>query len=41
MTKEEWLNQKWYADISFTDEYNYLREMSFEEADKLSEELGD
>ena len=41
MTKEEWLNQKWYADISFTDEYNYLKEMSFEEADKLSEELND
>jgi len=39
MTKEEWLDQKWYADISFTDEYNYLKEMSFEEADKLSEEL--
>jgi len=39
MTKEEWLNKKWYADISFTDEYNYLKEMSFEEADTLSEEL--
>jgi len=39
MTKEEWLDKKWYADISFTDEYNYLKEMSFEEADKLSEEL--
>ena len=39
MTKEEWLNQKWYADISFTDEYNYLKEMSFEDADRLSEEL--
>jgi hypothetical protein len=39
MTKEEWLNQKWFADISFTDEYCYLKEMSFEEADRLSEEL--
>jgi|688.fasta_scaffold346108_3 hypothetical protein len=39
MTKEEWLKQKWNADISFTDEYNYLKEMSFEEADKLSKEL--
>lgn len=38
MTKEEWLKKKWNADISFTDEYNYLKEMSFEEADKLSEE---
>ena len=25
MTKEEWLRQKWNADISFTDEYNYLK----------------
>ena len=41
MTKEEWLDKKWYADISFTDEYNFLKEMSFEEADKLSEELDD
>jgi len=39
MTKEEWLKQKWNADISFTDEYNYLKEMSFEEADRLSKEL--
>jgi len=39
MTKKEWLKQKWNADISFTDEYNYLKEMSFEEADRLSEEL--
>lgn len=38
MTKEDWLKKKWNADISFTDEYNYLKEMSFEEADKLSEE---
>jgi hypothetical protein len=37
MTKEEWLEQQGNADISFTDEYNYLKEMSFEEADKLSE----
>jgi hypothetical protein len=39
MTKEQWLQEKWNADISFTDEYNYLKEMSFEEADKLSEEM--
>ena len=39
MTKEEWLKQKWNANISFTDEYNYLKEMSFEEADRLSEEI--
>lgn len=37
MPKEEWLKNKWNADISFTDEYNFLKEMSFEEADKLSE----
>jgi hypothetical protein len=36
MTKENWLCQKWNADISFTDEYNYLKEMSCEEADKIS-----
>ena len=37
MTKEQWLKEKWNADISFTDEYNYLKAMSFEECDKLSE----
>ena len=39
MTKEKWLKQKWNADISFIDEYNYLKKMSFEEADRFSEEL--
>lgn len=38
MTKEQWLSEKWNADISFTDEYNYLKEMSFEESDKLSKQ---
>lgn len=33
MSKEEWLNQGWNADISFTDEYNYLYNMTIEEAD--------
>lgn len=33
MTKEEWLEQGWNANISFTDEYNYLSNMSIEEAD--------
>lgn len=37
MSKQEWLDKKWWADISFTDEYNYLKEMSFEECDRLSE----
>ena len=36
MDYDEWLSKKWVADISFTDEYNYLKEMSFEEADRLS-----
>lgn len=33
MTKEEWLKQKWRADISFADEYKYLYNMTIEEAD--------
>lgn len=38
MSKEEWLNQKWNADISFTDEYVFLKDMSIEEADVDDEE---
>ena len=35
MLKEDWLKEKWWAEISYTDEYNYLKNMTFEECDSL------
>ena len=35
MSKEDWLKEKWWAEISYTDEYNYLKNMTFEECDSL------
>ena len=35
MSKEDWLKESWFAEISYTDEYNYLKNMTFEECDSL------
>ena len=35
MSKENWLKESWFAEISYTDEYNYLKNMTFEECDSL------
>ena len=37
MSKEDWLKERWFAEISYTDEYNYLKNMTFEECDSLQE----
>ena len=37
ITKEQWLNKSWNTDYSFADEYYFLKDMSFEECDRLSE----
>ena len=37
MSKENWLKESWFAEISYTDEYNYLKNMTFEECDRLQE----
>lgn len=33
ISKEQWLKEGWRADISFTDEYGYLKAMSIKDAD--------
>ena len=35
MSKEDWLKERWFAEISYTDEYNCLKNMTFEECDSL------
>ena len=37
MSKEDWLQESYGAKISYTDEYNYLKDMTFEECDRLEE----
>lgn len=34
VSMEEWLVKAWNCDISFADEYNYLKEMTFNECDE-------
>ena len=37
MSKEDWLKESYAAKISYIDEYNYLKDMTFEECDRLQE----